>query len=173
MGSSATLDSFKAMSPSTVQIHPAYLTKTKAKGPNIRCIQRVPPYKAFEVNNVNDVDKVYRILTKHMNLIVSLTARDCLKFTYQGNQHLGKGELTEAIVCYNKALATGYESQEGILLLLRATAYLKRAFEHQSELRKLVADLAKTVPDPADLGRLYQLAAQHPTTLAKPLFNKV
>jgi tetratricopeptide (TPR) repeat protein len=173
LGSSATLDSFKAMSPSTVQIHPAYLTKTKAKGPNIRCIQRVPPYKAFEVNNVNDVDKVYRILTKHMNLIVSLTARDCLKFTYQGNQHLGKGELTEAIVCYNKALATGYESQEGILLLLRATAYLKRAFEHQSELRKLVADLAKTVPDPADLGRLYQLAAQHPTTLAKPLFNKV
>ena len=76
-------------------------------------------------------------------------------------------------MCYNKALATGYESQEGILLLLRATAYLKRAFEHQSELRKLVADLAKTVPDPADLGRLYQLAAQHPTTLAKPLFIKV
>lgn len=173
LGASATLDSFKAMSPSTVQIHPAYLTKTKAKGPNIRCIQRVPPFKAFEVNNVNDVDKVYRILTKHMNLVVSLTARDCLKFTYQGNQHLGKGELTEAIVCYNKALDTGYESQEGILLLLRATAYLKRAFEHQSELRKLVADLAKTVPDPADLGRLYQLAAQHPTTLAKPLFNKV
>lgn len=173
LGASATLDSFKILSPSTVHIHPAMLTKTKAKGPNIRCIQRVPPFKAFEANNVNDVDKVYRILTKHMNLIVSLTARDCLKYTYKGNQSLRKGDLTDAIVSYNKALATGYENQEGIILLLRATAYLKRAFEHQNELRKAVIDLSETVPDPSDLGRLYQLAAQHPTTLAKPLFNKV
>lgn len=173
LGASATLDSFKTLSPSTVKVHPAVLTKTKAKGPNIRCIQRIPPFKAFEVNNVNDVDKVYRILTKHMNLIVSLTARDCLKYTYQGNQCLRKGDLTDAIVSYNKALATGYTNQEGIILLLRATAYLKRAFEHQNELRKSVAALAETVPDPVDLGRLYQLAGQHPTTLAKPLFNKV
>jgi tetratricopeptide (TPR) repeat protein len=132
------------------------------------------PYKAFEVNNVNDIDKVYRILTKHMGIEnVSIQARDCLKYTYQGNSHLEKDELGEAIASYNSALATKYEPQEGILLLLRATAYLKRAFQHQAELRKTVSDLSETVPeDPAQLGRLYQLASQYPA-LSKPLFNKV
>eukprot|EP00558_Chaetoceros_sp_UNC1202_P009191 CAMPEP_0197239932 /NCGR_PEP_ID=MMETSP1429-20130617/6330_1 /TAXON_ID=49237 /ORGANISM="Chaetoceros sp., Strain UNC1202" /LENGTH=459 /DNA_ID=CAMNT_0042699477 /DNA_START=84 /DNA_END=1463 /DNA_ORIENTATION=+ len=173
-GASATLDTFQALSPSTtVQIHPAILTKTKAKGPNVRCIQRVAPFRAIEVNNVDDIDKVYRILTKHMNMDgISVTARDCLKFTYQGNAHLEKNELAEAISSYNSALATGYEPQEGILLLLRATAYLKRAFQHQAELRQTIQDLSETVTDPTNLGRVYQLASQHPS-LSKPLFHKV
>ena len=174
-GASATLDTFQALSPpdGSVRIHRAILSKTKAKGPNVRCVQAQHPHKAFEVNNVNDIDKVYRILTKHMDLDnISIKARDCLKFTYEGNASLENGELSDAIASYNSALATNYEAQEGILLLLRATAYLKRAFQHQAELRKTVGDLSETVSDPAQLGRLYQTAAQHPT-LAKPLFNKV
>lgn len=173
-GSAATLDAFQALSPGSVQIHPAYLHKTKAKGPNIRCIQKVSPFKAFEVNNVNDIDKVYRILTKHMGLgnKISVIARDSLKLTYTGNAFLEKNQLTEAIASYSAALDTGYDPQEGILLLLRATAYLKRAFEHQAQLRKAVQDLSESVPDPESLGRLYQLAALHPS-LSKPLFNKV
>eukprot|EP00553_Chaetoceros_curvisetus_P007290 CAMPEP_0204618938 /NCGR_PEP_ID=MMETSP0717-20131115/5446_1 /ASSEMBLY_ACC=CAM_ASM_000666 /TAXON_ID=230516 /ORGANISM="Chaetoceros curvisetus" /LENGTH=264 /DNA_ID=CAMNT_0051632805 /DNA_START=138 /DNA_END=932 /DNA_ORIENTATION=+ len=131
------------------------------------------PPKAFEVNNVNDIDKVYRILTEHMGITnISVAARDCLKYTYQGNAHLEKNELDKAISSYNAALNTGYDAQEGIVLLLRATAYLKRAFQHQEELRKSVQDLAETVPDPENLGRLYNLAAQHPS-LSKPLFQKV
>jgi tetratricopeptide (TPR) repeat protein len=127
----------------------------------------------LEVNNVNDIDKVYRILTQHMNIPnISIQARECLKYTYEGNAHLEKNELSQAIASYNAALATKYEPQEGILLLLRATAYLKRAFAHQVELRKTVNDLSDTVPDPAQLGRLYQVAAQHPS-LSKPLFHKV
>ncbi len=173
-GASATLDTFQSLSPPNVAIHPAILSKAKAKGPNIRCIQKKRPYRAFEVNNVNDIDKVYRILTRHMGLDnVSTRARDCLKYTYEGNAHLEKNELGDAVASYNAALATNYEPQEGILLLLRATAYLKRAFQHQAELRKTVSDLSETVPeDPAQLGRLYQLASQHPA-LSKPLFNKV
>ena len=103
---------------------------------------------------------------------ISNKARECLKYTYEGNAHLEKNELGQAIACYNAALATNYEPQEGILLLLRATAYLKRAFAHQVELRKTVHDLSETVPDPVQLGRLYQVAAQHPS-LSKPLFHKV
>jgi tetratricopeptide (TPR) repeat protein len=172
-GASATLDTFQSLSPPSVQIHPAILSKSKAKGPNVRCVQVQHPHKAFEVNNVNEIDKVYRILTKHMGIEhISLQARDCLKFTYQGNSHLEQNELSEAIASYNSALATNYQPQEGILLLLRATAYLKRAFAHQVELRKTVNDLSDSVPDPTDLGRLYQIAAQHPS-LSKPLFNKV
>lgn len=162
------------MSPPDIIIHPALLSKAKAKGPNVRCVQKQHPFKAFEVGNVNDIDKVYRILTKHMGVEgVSIQARDCLKHTYEGNAHLEKNELGQAIKSYNSALAKNYEPQEGILLLLRATAYLKRAFQHQAELRKTVGDLSETVPeDPAQLGRLYQLAAQYPP-LSKPIFNKV
>lgn len=121
-GASATLDTFQSLSPDTVRVHPAILSKTKAKGPNVRCIQTSHPYKAIEINNVNDIDKVYRILTKHMDVQdVSIKARDNLKLTYRGNSHLEKNELSEAIASYNAALATNYEPQEGILLLLRAT----------------------------------------------------
>lgn len=52
------------------------------------------------------------------------------------------------------------------------TAYLKRAFAHQAELRNTVNDLSATVPDPSHLGRVYQVAAAHPS-LSKPLFNKI
>lgn len=103
---------------------------------------------------------------------ISHQARDCLKYTYEGNAYLEQNSLGDAIACYNSALATNYQPQKGILLLLRATAYLKRAFAHQAELRKTVNDLSACVPDPSDLGRVYQLAAQHPS-LAKPLFNRV
>lgn len=121
-GASATLDTFQSLSPDTVRVHPAILSKTKAKGPNVRCVQTSHPYKAIEINNVNDIDKVYRILTKHMDVQdVSIKARDNLKLTYLGNSHLEKNELSEAIASYNAALATNYEPQEGILLLLRAT----------------------------------------------------
>ena len=172
-GASATLDSFQALVPmepmsesdktfkdegsnlyqsntvTTIDIHPAILSRSKAKGPNVRCIQRTPPYTSFEVNNVNDIDKVYRILTKHMSIInISKQAKECLKYTYQGNSHLEKNELSDAIRSYNNALEQDYKSQEGMLLLLRATAYLKRAFQHQEILRQTVADLGETVADP-------------------------
>jgi tetratricopeptide (TPR) repeat protein len=194
-GASATLDSFQALVPTTprssnnnnnnnnpkmniktittINIHPAILSRSKSKGPNVRCIQRTPPYKSFEVNNVNDIDKVYRILTKHMNITnISKNAKDCLKYTYLGNSQLEKNELSNAIQSYNLALEQGYESQEGILLLLRATAYLKRAFQHQHLLRQTVSDLGLTVADPVTLGKLYSIAEANPS-LAKGIFQKV
>ena len=51
-------------------------------------------------------------------------------------------------MAYTSALAAGYEPQEGTLLLMRATAFLQRAFQHQVELKAIVSNLAQTVPDP-------------------------
>ena len=159
--------------PTIINIHPAILSKSKSKGPNVRCIQRSPPYKAFEVNNVNDIDKVYRILTKHMSITnISRNAKDCLKYTYQGNSHLERNELSKAIQSYNMALEQNYNNQEGMILLLRATAYLKRAFQHQDALRQTVADLGVTVSDPLVLGKLYSIAEANPS-LATSIFQKV
>jgi len=58
--SATTLDTFQSLAPlSSVQVHPSILSKSKGRGPNIQCIQRHHPFHAFEVNNVNDIDKVY------------------------------------------------------------------------------------------------------------------
>ena len=74
-GSVATFGAFVGLAPpDVVAIHPATILKPKGKGPNIRCAQRRKNGKAFEVNNVDSVEKVHRILTKYMNVKVSDTS---------------------------------------------------------------------------------------------------
>ena len=84
-GGSATLDAFVALVPSdgTVQVHAALLPKTSkvaAKGPAVRCIPTISgraggggigSLSPMDIANVDSVDKVYRVLTKHMNVKVS------------------------------------------------------------------------------------------------------
>ena len=158
-----------------VQIHPAILSKTKGKGPTIRVLKRSSPFTAFEVNNVNHVDKVYYILTNYMNITIPQGAKSCLNWTYTGNAHLEKQEMKEAIDAYNKALSYKEyttEEQIGTILLLRSTAYLKRAKQHQTVLKEVVSDLSATVPDPASLGKLYNIAQGFPA-LTNILFTKL
>jgi hypothetical protein len=86
-GGSATLDAFVALVPSdgTVQVHAALLPKTSkvvTKGPAVRCIPTVNAEKIgggsgsigslspMDIANVDSVDKVYRVLTKHMSVKV-------------------------------------------------------------------------------------------------------
>ena len=129
---------------------------------------------AFEVSNVDSVDKVYRILTKHMGLdgLVDSTACECLRWNYQGNSHLERQEIGEAIACYDRAIKTGYADQEGVVLLMRSTAYLKRSFQHQAKLRKVVEELEVMVPRPENLQALFATAQQNPM-LARALHEKV
>lgn len=70
-GGSATLDAFMGLAPKEqVQVLPALLPKTiKTRGPTVRCIHE-PTGQAFDVGYVDSVDKVHRILTKHMKLSV-------------------------------------------------------------------------------------------------------
>ena len=152
---------------------------------------------AFEVGGVDSVDKVYRILTKHMGLgetssgssssnngsnndsnnsngngLVDATACECLRWNYQGNAHLERDEVSAAIECYGRALATGYTEQEGVVLLMRSTAYLKRSFQHQAALRGAVEELDVLVPAPEALQSLFATAQSHPS-LASALHARV
>ena len=74
-GGVATLDAFMGIAPTnSVSVMAAILPKPpKGKGPYVRCVplKRQTKFSAFEVSNVNSVEKVYRILTKHMGLSVS------------------------------------------------------------------------------------------------------
>jgi hypothetical protein len=79
-GGSATLDAFIGLAPSsTVQVKPAILPKSKFKGPSVRCIARQSGKASFDVGNVDAVDKVYRILTKHMQIKVRVGIQDSEK----------------------------------------------------------------------------------------------
>jgi len=129
---------------------------------------------AFEVSNVDSVDKVYRILTRHMGLdgSVDATACECLRWNYRGNAHLERNEVADAIDCYDRAIATGHADQEGVVLLMRSTAYLKRSFQHQDELRKVVEELDVLVPRPEGLQAAFGTARSNPT-LARALQSKV
>jgi hypothetical protein len=71
-GAAATLDAFLGLAPaSKVQVKAGFLPKpVKQIGqPWIRCVS-LKEDSAMEVYSVDSVDKVYRILTKHMDVEV-------------------------------------------------------------------------------------------------------
>jgi len=171
------LEAFQTLAPpSLVKVHPAILSKTKSKGPTVRVVHRDlekmettnSSMHAFEVNNVDSIDKVFRILTKHMSLSeqdVKPAAKECLKWMYRGNALMEKNtndQLSEAIYCYTAALNTEHRPQRGVLFLLRATAYLKRAFYHQKELKSTANELALSVPSPSSLSRILKISMEYP-----------
>jgi hypothetical protein len=59
---------------------------------------------------------------------------------------LEAGKVSLAIAAYNKALETGVTQQEGVVLLLRASAFLQQAESHKLELKNTVAELNDMVP---------------------------
>jgi hypothetical protein len=79
-GGSATLDAFVGLAPpGTVKVQPVILSKIKSKGPLVRCISAQSSNKdSFDVSNVDSVDKVYRILTRHMRVEVSEKAMNII-----------------------------------------------------------------------------------------------
>ena len=75
-GAAATLDAFLSLAPaSRVTVKAAFLPKQPKSGgqPWVRCVS-VEKSIAMEIFGVDSVDKVYRILTKHMGLGVSANA---------------------------------------------------------------------------------------------------
>jgi hypothetical protein len=78
-----------------------------------------------------------------------MKACDCLKWKYKGNGHLEAGKVALAIDAYDNALATNVSQQEGIILLMRATAYLQCASTHKRQLTEIVNELIGMVPDMA------------------------
>lgn len=65
-----------------------------------------------------------------------------------------------------------FSEQEGIILLMRSSAYLKLANTHQKELRELVGVLSRSVPSSANLQILYEQAARQPS-LTNVVFERI
>jgi len=103
---------------------------------------------------------------------VSPSACECIKWKHKGNGHLEKEETDLALEAYDNALAINYREQEGTILMMRASAYLQRAAKHKSELKKLVLEHTKSVPDTSKLYMLYQEAGAHPV-LAPAIFQRI
>ena len=87
IATSSLIQAFNALAPpaDSVSVHPASFQKQgkqKGKGQFVRCIKRKKSVgggdsdgemlTALDIVNVDSVDKVYRILTHHMKLEVSL-----------------------------------------------------------------------------------------------------
>jgi hypothetical protein len=65
------LDAFCGLAPSSsVEVIPAILPKSNKKGPWVRCISNIPGRNNMDVGNVDSIDKVYRVLTKHLQVKV-------------------------------------------------------------------------------------------------------
>ena len=77
-GASITLDAFCSLCPPTkVEVVAAILPKSNKKTPWVRCISKVPGRSSVDIANVDSVDKVYRILTKHLQIQVELNPFLC------------------------------------------------------------------------------------------------
>lgn len=163
-GGASTLDAFSSLcflleDNLEIQVIPAMLPKPigGGKGPWIRCVwntqkkDKVRPSPNLDMSNVDSVDKVYRVLTRHIGVEnVSRETCECLKWKYKGNAFLEAGQIKPAIDAYNEALSTCEEhqsgkslpilkQQEGIVLLLRASAFLQQAQSHKEVLQTELA----------------------------------
>jgi tetratricopeptide (TPR) repeat protein len=97
---------------------------------------------------------------------------DCLKWKYKGNGHLEAGKSSNAIEAYDNALATNTPEQEGIVLLMRANAYMQRATSHRQRLKETVNQLMEMVPDTETLYNVCEKFGEEPA-LAHSLFRRV
>ncbi|KAL3785119.1 hypothetical protein ACHAWO_007942 [Cyclotella atomus] len=182
--SSSIIEAFVSLSPQEdVTVYPANWKKQpKSKGPTVRCIRRKktdatnrsPILSAIEINNVDSVDKVYHILTKHMKLqSINPKACECLKCYFQGNERLEDGTPSQAISFYNRAISTSETTPlSGSILMKRSKAYLKRASNHRKLLQLLVSDLSSSIPDAPTLQIIHQTSLSNPS-LAPILYGRL
>ena len=101
-----------------------------------------------------------------------MKACECLKWKYKGNGYLEAGKVANAIDAYDNALATNTTEQEGIVLLMRANAYMQRAVSHRERLTETVNQLTEMVPDTETLHTVYEHLGTEPA-LANSLFRRV
>ncbi|KAL7518344.1 hypothetical protein ACHAWX_003185 [Stephanocyclus meneghinianus] len=183
MPSSSIIEAFLSLSPYTgevVRVYPANWkkqSKSKGRGHTVRCVQRKHNKMndsdqgisaAFEVTNVDSVDKVYRIITEHMKLQnINPKACECLNCYIQGNERLEEGQPSQAINLYNQALSIAREDGNG-----KDRPPRLPAANHRKLLQILVKDLADAVPDVTTLKILYQTASTHPS-LAPSIYARL
>ena len=125
-GSEATMATFTFLTPPSVPVVSVNCLGRCNKGPNCRILT---PEGAFvEASTVRSVETVVDLLQTHLKLDVNVTSAEVLRLNYEGNVFLRNGDADAAIECYDGALELGDGEQEGVLLVMRGTALLQRAF---------------------------------------------
>jgi tetratricopeptide (TPR) repeat protein len=85
---------------------------------------------------------------------------------------LDAGKYVQALECYDEALALNVPEQEGLLLLMRSSAFLQRARSHQDQLQSIVQELYGQVPALERMQSWYVEAQPHPS-LAQAVFRHI
>lgn len=171
-GGGATLGSFIGLAPEDeVLVQGVNCLGRCNKGPNLRVLQEDGTW--LEFNRIDSVERVYKILRDFLHVSVTKPAAECLKYNFLGNAHLDKKEIGEAIKCYDKAMATGWTDQEGVVLVMRATAYLQRAYSHRRALTSMVARVTKGMPSTEDLEDIYRQTAPSNPSMVLMLFDRL
>lgn len=135
-GSDATMATFSFLCPQTIPVVSVNCLGRCNKGPNVRILTAEGAF--VEAAMVRSVEIVVNLLQTNLNLNVNITSAEVLKLNYEGNVFLRSGEVDSAIDCYNKALDLGDHEQEGVLLVMRGTALLQRAYAYRMRHKELL-----------------------------------
>lgn len=119
------------------------------KGPNVRVLTKEPSFR--ECTSVRSVDAVVSLLQENLDIGVNLTEAEVLKLNYEGNVYLRDGEVDQAIESYSSALSLGSSSQEGVLLIMRGSALLQRAYSSRLKYKRALQDASETLPSLEDI----------------------
>jgi tetratricopeptide (TPR) repeat protein len=117
---------FTFLTPASVPVVSVNCLGKCNKGPNTRILTAEGAF--IEASMVRSVETVVGLLQTHLHLDVNVTSAEVLRLNYEGNVYLRGGEVDLAIECYDKALELGDREQEGVLLVMRGTALLQRAY---------------------------------------------
>ena len=143
-GSEATMATFTFLTPPTVPVVSVNCLGRCNKGPNCRILTSEGAF--VEASMVRSVETVVDLLQTHLNLAVNVTSAKVLDLNYEGNVHLRNGDLDSAIECYDRALELGDREQEGVLLVMRGTALLQRAYSCRMRSKDLSAIANELLP---------------------------
>ena len=140
------------------------------KGPNVRVLTKEPSFR--ECTSVRSVDAVVSLLQEILDMEVNLTSAEVLKLNYEGNVYLRDGEVDKAIESYSSALVLGDSSQEGVLLIMRGSALLQRAYSSRLKYKGALQDASERLPSLEDIkAALTALSALPSIVRAKTSMN--
>lgn len=125
-GSDATMATFQFLCPADVQVQSVNCLGRCNKGPNARILTKSG--KFVEASAVRSVDSIVDLLQTHLDMHVNVTSAEVLRLNYEGNIQLRAGNVDAAIDNYSRALSLGDGEQEGVLLVMRGSALLQRAY---------------------------------------------
>lgn len=160
-GSDATMAAFTFLTPEKTSVVSVNCLGRCNKGPNVRILTSSGEF--VEASMVRSVETVVDLLQTHLKLQVNVTSAEVLRLNYEGNVNLRSGNVDEAIDCYDRALDLRDKEQEGVLLVMRGTALLQRAYSARLRYKDIIAVADRILPTAESIGFVFNaLSCVHP-----------